>query len=139
MGSRLSAHQPATIRACRQQNDQEALIQPKGDNAIEWPIRSAAPAGPTAIGRSLALDESNEDAALDDEPVAGLQTGRYLVPVTVAIAERDMAPREAAIGLLQVHEGQVLIVAQYRRNRNQQAAVFVLRVDQHAHVHLFLQ
>jgi hypothetical protein len=50
-----------------------------------------------------------------------------------------VSPREAAIGLGKVDERQALVVAQHRRNRHQQAAAFVARMNQHAHVHLLAQ
>ena len=74
-----------------------------------------------------------------DNLIARLQTGADVVLVPDAIAEGYVPPREAAVGLRDVNKRQVLVVAQNRRNGDQQPGAFLARLDQHAHVHLFLQ
>ena len=57
----------------------------------------------------------------------------------VRIAQGHVLPREAAVGLGQVDKRQVFIVAQNRRNRDQQPGAFLAGLDQHAHIHLLLE
>src|ERR1700722_11983466 len=102
-------------------------------------MRCAAPVRMAAEASSLSLHELNKDAPGDDDLIAHLQPGGNVVLIRCAIAERYVATREATVGLSDIYKGQVLIVAQDRRHRDQQADALLARLDQYAHIHLLLQ
>jgi hypothetical protein len=64
--------------------------------------------------RSLILQELNEEAAIDYDPVAGTQAFGDLIAVTYARTQSHMPPRETVVGLRDIDEGQIFIVAQHR-------------------------
>ena len=90
-------------------------------------MRCAAPVRQAAGASSLSLHELNKDAPGDDDLIADLQPGGNVVLISCAITEGYVATREATIGLGDVDKGQVLIVAQDRRHRDQQAVALLDR------------
>jgi hypothetical protein len=87
----------------------------------------------------LTLHELNKEAPGNHNLIAGVQTRIDVVSVPGAKTDRDVAPREAAVGLRDVDEWQVFIVSQDGGNRDQESGVFLPRLDQDAHIHLLLQ
>ena len=67
---------PAPISTQRQQDDEKALPQRRGDDAVHDRGRARRRLGGRQLARSLALHELNEEAAVDDDLVAGLQARR---------------------------------------------------------------
>src|SRR6185437_17028038 len=103
---------------------------------MAWTTR-AAPR--LRAARSLRLDETQEQRAVADDAFARAQAGWNQVIVADAFSERDVIAGKTAIGLHDVHEGQVVVVAQHRGNRCEDAAARLPGFDPHAHVHLLLQ
>src|SRR5580693_9107516 len=104
-----------------------------------WPKPFAAPVRFEAVGRSLILHELNEDGAINDNLVASFEAVGNIVLVSVAITQSHVLPRKAAVGLDDIDERQILIVAQDGRNGSQQARALLAGLNAHADVHLFLQ
>ena len=62
-------------------------------------MRGRRPAAETWAPRSLVLHELDEDGAVDDDPIAGVDPLGNLVLVAGRVAEADVAPGEAAARL----------------------------------------
>src|SRR5450631_4140747 len=127
IGRRSKAHHPAPISTSAMSTTRKRW---RNDAAA---IRLAA------TRRSLILHELNEDPAIDHNLVAGVETRGDIILVPDTMTQSHVLPREAAIGLGQIDERQILIVAQNRRYRDQQSGAFPAALDQHAHIHLLLQ
>ena len=68
----------------------------------------------------MALHELEEERAVGDDPVAALQSAGHVVILVVAIAERHVPPRKAAVLKSDIDEGQILVVAKHRGDRDEQ-------------------
>ena len=75
--------------------------------------------------RSLALHELKEEPAAGDNPVAALYPACYVVILAVAVTERNAPAGETAVRKRDVDERKILIVAEDRRNRNEEAGADV--------------
>jgi len=71
----------------------------------------------------------DEDGAIHDDLVAGVQTFGNVVSIAGAIPQRNVLPGEAAIGLDEVHEGEVFIVAQNGGDGDEEAGAFLMGLN----------
>ena len=101
-------------------------------------MRFAASMAGGSAPRSLILHELQKQRAVDHDLIAGFHALQDVELILRASTQGDMLARETAVRLQQVQEGQILIIAQNRRDRHQQTIDFLARLDAHPHVHLLL-
>jgi hypothetical protein len=80
-----------------------------------------------------------EEGAIDDNLVAGVNSGAEGVLIAKAIAQPNAAAGKAAIGFLDVDKWQVVTIAQYCRDWNQKPSGRIFVLDPDAHIHQLLE
>src|SRR6185312_3514119 len=91
---------------------------------------------------SQALRELQEQRALCNHAISGLQAGQYLVVIADTCAKCDAAPRVLHVGRIagcDKDERKVLIVAKHGAYRCQDSRFLVIRPDRDVHVHVSLE
>src|ERR1700691_237906 len=112
------------------------MMRPRCDSSLTA-FAARVRSGPKT--RSLTLHELKENAPVNHDFVAGVETRGDLVMVPGSIAYGHVLPRETAVCLSQINKRQVLVVMQDCGDWDQQPRALVAGLNKDADIHLLLQ